>query len=111
MSPGRPGAGRGSGAPRRIALAVEELISQAEPQTVLARVQTHWAPACGSEVAERARPVAEREGTVTVACASATWAQELDLMQMELLRRVNERLESPAISAFRFIVDGDLHER
>ena len=33
-----------------------------------------------------AEPVSERDGIVTVACRSAVWAQELDLMTGELPR-------------------------
>ncbi len=105
-----PGSERRGRAPRRIGAVVGAVVSRTEPQTLLARVQTHWASACGLGVAEKARPVAEREGTVTVACVSATWAQELDLMQIELVRRLNQRLESPPLEALRFIVDGEPHE-
>ena len=120
MSAGREGpggakprepAGRGrsprGGSPRRIGAAVGDLVSESEPQTLLARVQTRWASACGAGIAERARPVAERDGTVTIACVSATWAQELYMMQLELLRRLNEQLESASIEGLRFVVDGE----
>ena len=96
-----------SGPPRRIGAALGEVVSRSEPQTVLAKVQTAWARAAGQSVADRARPVAERDGTVTVACVSATWAQELDLMQLELLSRLNDGLEATAIEALRFVVDGE----
>ena len=102
----RPRRPRG-GPPRQIGAALGAVVSRSEPQTVLAKVQTAWAAAAGASVAERARPVAERDGTVTVACVSATWAQELDLMQLELLRRLNDGLESTPIEGLRFVVDGE----
>ena len=34
----------------------------------------------------------ERDGAITVECRAATWAQELDLLQDELLERLNEAL-------------------
>ena len=40
----------------------------------------------------RPMPVSEREGVVTIACRSATWAQELDLMQNELLESLLREL-------------------
>ena len=43
-------------------------------------MQTAWAEAVGEAVAAEATPVSERDGVVTVACRSATWAQELDLL-------------------------------
>ncbi len=53
-------------------------------------------------VAAQADPVSEREGVVTIACRSATWAQELDLMQAELLPRLREALAGgPSRTAWR----------
>ncbi len=46
----------------------------------------------GDELAARAEPVSERDGEVIVECADAVWAQELDLMQAQLLERLRERL-------------------
>ena len=54
---------------------------------------------------------------ITVACRSATWAQELDLLQSELLERLNGALaewdewgEKPRITALRFTADAARHE-
>jgi predicted nucleic acid-binding Zn ribbon protein len=71
----------------------------------------------GDAVAAEASPVAERDGHVTVACRSATWAQELDLLQSELLQRLNtavstadpKRPETP-VSALRFTADAARHQ-
>ena len=51
-----------------------------------------WREAIGERVAAEARPVRERDGVITVECRAATWAQELDLMQDELLARLNAAL-------------------
>jgi predicted nucleic acid-binding Zn ribbon protein len=59
---------------------------------MLARVQSVWADAVGPTVAEQSQPRRERDGVVTVVCASSVWAQELDLMSSELLGAVRERL-------------------
>ena len=51
----------------------------------------------------RRRPVAERDGVVTVACSSATWAHELDLLAAETLENLRRELpEGVSISALRF---------
>ena len=47
----------------------------------------------GAAIAAEAEPVAERDGVVTVACRSATWAQELDLLGPDLLGGLNTALE------------------
>jgi hypothetical protein len=60
--------------------------------------------------------VAERDGVVTIACRSATWAQELDLLQPELIERLNGALSEadPAASdapvkGLRFTADAPRH--
>ena len=40
-------------------------------------------------IAAEAEPVSEHDGVVTVACRSAVWAQELDLLAPDLVARLN----------------------
>jgi predicted nucleic acid-binding Zn ribbon protein len=102
--------------PRPLGLAVRQARGRAEPRTLLAATQSAWPTAAGARVAAEAEPVAEREGVVTIACRSATWAQELDLLQAELLERLNEALsevdqtaiEGP-VNALRFTADAERH--
>jgi predicted nucleic acid-binding Zn ribbon protein len=82
--------------PRPLSAALERLGHQTAPQTVLARVQAAWAEAVGPAIAAEAQPVAERAGTVTVACRSAAWASELELLAPDLLERLNGALGDPA---------------
>jgi predicted nucleic acid-binding Zn ribbon protein len=78
--------------PRPLAGALRDLRSETAPATLLAAVQELWPALAGDAVAEVAEPVSERDGVVTVACRSATWAQELDLLQPQLVGRLNEAL-------------------
>jgi hypothetical protein len=71
----------------------------------------------GEAVAAEANPVSERAGLVTVACRSATWAQELDLLQSELLERLNAAIFKAdpersigSVSGLRFTADAARHE-
>lgn len=98
--------------PRRLGAALSPAARQARPRTLLAGVQEVWPKVAGEAVAARATPVAERAGLVTVACRSATWAQELDLLQSEILERLNSALAGTdpagpgsAVSALRFTAD------
>ena len=91
--------------PRKAGAAVRGALEGASPQTLLAEVQTVWAGACGETVAGEARPVAERDGVITVACRSATWASELDLMQPRLLARLNDLLAERRVEGLRFTAD------
>jgi predicted nucleic acid-binding Zn ribbon protein len=95
--------------PRRAGPALRGVIERNAPQTLLAAVQSEWAHACGAAVAAESEPVAEREGVVTVACRSATWAQELDLMQDELVGRLNDALGEERVAGLRFTADGARH--
>jgi predicted nucleic acid-binding Zn ribbon protein len=78
--------------PRPLGAALGEVRERAAPRTLLAAAQTAWSAAAGQAVAAQADPVAERDGIVTIACRSATWAQELDLLQPELVERLNATL-------------------
>jgi len=71
------------------------------PATTLARVQEVWERAAGPAIAAAARPTAERDGALTVTCAAAVWAQELDLMAGELIPRLNAELGTEAITQLR----------
>jgi predicted nucleic acid-binding Zn ribbon protein len=59
---------------------------------VLASVQACWKEVAGPRVAAEAEPLAERDGVVVVACRSAVWAQELELLSAELVDGLNARL-------------------
>jgi predicted nucleic acid-binding Zn ribbon protein len=90
-------------APRPLGEAVSAALEGAEPATLLAGVQSVWAGAVGEAIAREASPVSERDGVVTVACRSATWAQELDLLGARILEQVRDQLPSGgALEGLRF---------
>jgi len=90
-------------APRPLSGAIGDLADRLAPKTTLAEVQRVWAGAVGAVVAKEATPTTERDGTLTVACRSSVWAQELDLMGPELVGRLNAALGSDRISALRCV--------
>ncbi|HKE79785.1 MAG TPA: DUF721 domain-containing protein [Solirubrobacteraceae bacterium] len=87
--------------PRAASHAIAALADRLAPQTTLAEVQRIWPDAVGAVVAAQADPTGEREGVLTVTCASAVWAQELDLMGPELVSRINTALGSERIRSLR----------
>jgi predicted nucleic acid-binding Zn ribbon protein len=103
------GARRKRDEPHPLASALDAVRAEVAPQTLLASVQETWPQVAGATVAAQADPVAERDGMVTVACRSATWAQELDLMQDELLPRMREALAggpfAERLESLRFTAD------
>jgi predicted nucleic acid-binding Zn ribbon protein len=81
--------------------ALDELTSAVAPATTLARVQEVWERAAGPLIAASASPTSEREGVLTVSCAAAVWAQELNLMADDLIARVNATLDGEPIRELR----------
>jgi predicted nucleic acid-binding Zn ribbon protein len=87
--------------PKPAGLAIAALAERLAPQTLLAEVQRMWPEAVGEAVAAQAQPTGERDGVLVVTCASAVWAQELDLMSPDLIERLNARLAGGRIRALR----------
>jgi predicted nucleic acid-binding Zn ribbon protein len=94
-------------APRPAGDAIRLALGRAAPKTPLAAVQAAWAETVGERVAAAAEPVSERAGTVTVRCLDPVWAEELQLMQEQLLERLGERLGEQAPRTLRFRVEDD----
>jgi predicted nucleic acid-binding Zn ribbon protein len=94
-------------APRHAAEAIRTARQRVAPKTRLAALQGVWATAVGEQLAAVAEPVSEQEGVVVVGCADSVWAQELDLMQAQLLERFREQLGERAPVSLRFRVKAD----
>jgi predicted nucleic acid-binding Zn ribbon protein len=88
-------------APRPLTTALDALTATIAPATTLAHVQEIWESAAGPAIASSATPTAERGGVLTVTCAAAVWAQELDLMAHELVEKLNSALGEDAIRELR----------
>ena len=91
-------------APERVADILRDAVADAAPDTLLARVQAVWPALVGAAIAAEAAPSSEREGTVRVDCSGAAWAQELTLLEPELVGRLNGRLEGVQVRSLRFKV-------
>jgi predicted nucleic acid-binding Zn ribbon protein len=91
-------------APRQAGEAFRVVRERAAPKTGLAAAQAAWTEALGERLAEVATPISERSGTLTVECVDGVWAQELDLMQVQLLERLREALGERAPEALKFRV-------
>jgi predicted nucleic acid-binding Zn ribbon protein len=87
--------------PRPLGIALDALATSLAPATLLAEVQRAWPEAAGAAFAAQCTPDGERAGVVSVACVSAVWAQELDLLSEQVVDRLNERLGRPAVKGLR----------
>ena len=91
--------------PRPISAALSGVLEHAAPKTQLAAVQMAWPKAVGPAIDRVASPVSETDGVITVSCGSASWAEQLDLLQEELLGKLNDALgEAPEVAGLRFRV-------
>jgi predicted nucleic acid-binding Zn ribbon protein len=88
-------------APRSLADALGSVADRVMPATLLAEVQRVWPDAAGPALAAAAEPVSERDGVVTIACGSAVWAQELDLLSERVCAALNARLGREAVKRLR----------
>jgi predicted nucleic acid-binding Zn ribbon protein len=94
-------------APRPASGAFKAALARVAPKTPLAATQAAWASAVGERLAAVAAPVSERDGTLTIECADAVWAEELDLMQKALLERLRREVGDQAPQALRFRVNSE----
>ncbi|HEX5983335.1 MAG TPA: DUF721 domain-containing protein [Solirubrobacterales bacterium] len=94
-------------APRPAADAFQAALQRVAPKTPLAATQAAWSKAVGEQLAAVARPASERDGTVTIECADAIWAQELEMMQGTLLDRLRQEVGEQAPRALRFRVNSE----
>ena len=86
--------------------ALSILADELAPETVLADVQRVWPEVVGPAIAAQALPTAERGGVVTISCSASVWAQELDLMSVQIIERLNAAVGSGQISRLRCIATG-----
>lgn len=96
--------------PRLLTASLETLAKQLAPDTVLSETQRAWPDAVGVAIAQRAKPVAERAGVLTIACESSVWAQELDLMSEAILERLNQGLARGQIVRLRCVAGAPLEQ-
>jgi predicted nucleic acid-binding Zn ribbon protein len=64
----------------------------AEKRLEEGRIWLVWDAAVGAQISAKARPVSFRDGTLTVAVASAPWMQQLTFLKKGILEKLNERL-------------------
>ena len=87
--------------PRPAASAIAALTERLAPVSALATIQRVWPDVVGAAIAAQATPTSERAGVLTVTCASAVWAQELDLMGPDLAARINAAAGADLVSSLR----------
>lgn len=92
---------------RRIARPISEALrvvqERSAPKTRLAAVQSAWREAVGDAIADVAEPVSEKDGVILIRCTGSVWAQELDLMQLQIVGRLTESIGEDLDLRLRFV--------
>jgi predicted nucleic acid-binding Zn ribbon protein len=88
-------------APRPLAPALAALADSVAPRTLLADVLRVWPEVAGPAIAREATPSAARDGVVTISCSGSVWAQELDLMAVAFIERLNAALGDDQVRRLR----------
>jgi predicted nucleic acid-binding Zn ribbon protein len=88
-------------APRLLAHAIEAAVGELAPQTPLARVQGVWSEAVGEVNAAQGTPVRLAAGRLTVYCEHSGWAENLQLLGLEIARRLNDCIGEDIVREIR----------
>lgn len=70
-----------------------------------ARAYAAWLSAAGKGLEGCARPLRFSRGTLTIACRSSVWANELHYQSEEILARMIAASPNQPVKRLRFIVD------
>jgi predicted nucleic acid-binding Zn ribbon protein len=89
-------------APRALSFALDRVTADLAPATALGRVQGCWAAVVGETWARFSEPVSEHERVVTVACTDAMWANELQMLEHDLLEKLGAALGEGVVAGLRF---------
>ncbi|MEV8267594.1 DciA family protein [Microbacterium sp. NPDC076911] len=91
--------------PKGISDVLGDLTRQAgwEPQLAREDVVRAWAEVAGAETAERTRPVAFSDSTLTIQADSTAWAKQLQLMRAHILSEIVRRFPEAGVETIRFI--------
>ncbi|HTU16184.1 MAG TPA: DUF721 domain-containing protein [Solirubrobacterales bacterium] len=92
--------------PKPISDALERVLETIAPKTPLAEIQAVWKQAVGPQIAAVTEVTDERDGVVTVECENSVWAQELEMMGPQLLRKLTSEMSGPAPDLLRFRASG-----
>jgi predicted nucleic acid-binding Zn ribbon protein len=63
-----------------------------------------WPQVVGEQIAQHAKPVRMRGKTLVVAVENASWMQELTMMRLQILTKVQQATSSTLITDIRFVM-------
>ena len=85
-----------------IGAALDRALDPVAPMTPLAELQRVWPSVVGPGIAAVTKVSEEREGTVTIACESTVWANELEMMGPQFLEKLRPLMGELTPEKLRF---------
>ncbi len=62
-----------------------------------------WEKVVGSRINENTEPLSVESGVLSVKTSSPSWSQELQLQKLQILKKLNNRLNKKVIKDIRFV--------
>jgi predicted nucleic acid-binding Zn ribbon protein len=92
-------------APEQIGAAMQPILDRIdhEGHFAIVRLVKTWPEIVGETIARRTEIVSLKFHTAVVKVSGAMWIQELNLMKLQILARIQERLGDDAVRELRFI--------
>ncbi|MDY6824742.1 MAG: DUF721 domain-containing protein [Thermodesulfobacteriota bacterium] len=79
----------------------------AEGGAPISHIWSVWEEVVGASVAQNAQPVSLKGNTLIVHVASATWNHQLQFLKPDIIRRINQTVDTPLFTDIKFRI-GDL---
>jgi predicted nucleic acid-binding Zn ribbon protein len=92
-------------APEQIGAAMQPILDRIdrEGHFAIVRLVKAWPEIVGETIARRTEIVSLKFHTAVVKVSGAMWIQELNLMKLQILARIQERLGDDAVRELRFV--------
>lgn len=67
-----------------------------------AKLFNHWEDIIGEEISKKAKPKRLKKGLLYVSVTTSTWANELNLMSGQIIRKINSYIGEDIVKEIRF---------
>jgi len=68
----------------------------------ISNIFNRWKEIVGDEICKKAKPFRITRGTLYVSVATSTWANELNLMSDQLIKKINSFIGEEVVKGIRF---------
>ena len=76
-----------------------------EEKIAISSIFNHWQEIVGKEISKRSKPEKLSKGVLFVSVTTSTWANELSLMSVNLLGKINSHIGKSVVKEIRFRIE------